>query len=138
MQALTILRGCFAAYITGVIIVWMGFLAASYLFGPSAEIGPWMWLTLFASAAYGAVLAAIVTVFVLLVWLVLAWRRSLVLWWIAPISSLAVGLLFASVLGGEVVFIIAAMLGLFLGSIFWLAAFGRSKSALLRLNFEAA
>ena len=132
MQALAVLRGCFAAYLAGVIIVWTGFLFA----GSPSVFGPWISLVI--SATYGAAFAAIVTIVVLLIWLLPAWRRSLVLWWIAPISSsLLVGLLFASSLGGKEIFMSAAALGLFLGSVFWLAAFGRNKTALMRLNFEA-
>jgi hypothetical protein len=133
MQIFAILKGCFAAYVVGVALSWATYLH-SYSQGNLHVFDQWS--SLFVSVAYGAIFAIPVAIFVILLWLILAWRKVTVYFYLAPaVSAALLGLMMWALNGSSTyALLFASCWGLILGATFWLFAFGRRNSVELGLR----
>lgn len=133
MQLIAVLKGCFATYAVGVLLSWTGYLY-SYWWGGLNVFDQWS--SLFVSVIYGAIFAAPVVIFVILLWVILAWRKTIVNFYVAPaVSAVLLGPMMWALNDGSVfALFIGAFWGLIFGTIFWLFTFGRRNSAELRLR----
>ena len=130
MQIKAILRGCVAAYGVGVLIVWADYLW-SYQQGTLHVFGPWG--SLFVSVVYGGLAALVVSAFVGITWILLAWRRVTVRYDVALAVGAIVTALLSRLLSSEwVATAIALLVGAIFGATFWLASFGRRRSVTMR------
>lgn len=133
MQIVAVLRGCLAAYLTGVLIYWADYLFSNWQ-GTEYLFGPWMSLVL--GIVYGAALAVPAVLFVMFLWWFLAWREAVVSFYLALISGAAVvGLLVASLSGSSDAILPGSLWGLICGATFWLAAFGLKKNVVLSFRW---
>ncbi|MEM6638125.1 MAG: hypothetical protein AAF667_19825 [Pseudomonadota bacterium] len=133
MQFFAVLKGCFATYVVGVAFSWANYLH-SYWQGKLHVFDQWS--SLFVSVVYGALFAAPIAIFVVLLWVILAWRKVTVKFYLAPtISAVLVGLMMWALNGGTIyALLLGAFWGVFFGTVFWVFTFGRSESADLRLG----
>ena len=129
-QVLDILRGCFATYVAGTVLLFVSELPSA-LTGPSVFT---IWESAIIFAVYGALFAVIATLIVLVLWLILASFKTVVRFPLAPFCG---GLIFCwlgLLIGGEIGFVVGFVLGGIAGIHFWYWAFGRIWDVQLRLR----
>ncbi|MEQ8876989.1 MAG: hypothetical protein RIC49_11335 [Phycisphaerales bacterium] len=132
MQIFSVLKGCLAAYLVGVLFNWTGQLLSS---AQGSGQGMDMWDSLWFAAIFGAILALPVTVAVLGLWYVLARRSATVSYRDALITGAGGTLLVFSAVGNPIPWLIVGMLlGASFGAVFWLTAFGRRRQVTLSLT----
>lgn len=130
-QVLQVLRGCFATYLATLLVLIL-LEVPIHANDPRPVFDFGQTVSLF--VIYGGVLALMISIFVVLIWAILAARKTTVSFWAAPITGV---LIFLPLLGyGSG--ITGALLGLFLGiavgGFFWFWAFGARSPVQMRFR----
>ena len=117
-----ILRGCFATYVAGTLLLFVAELPSAIFGDATFGLGE----TLVILMVYGAMLAFLLTLIVLFVWLILAFIQAEVVFPVAPAVAIA---LISLPMIAEVGLGAGLLLGVFFGGLagthFWYWAFGR-------------
>ena len=132
MQIFSVLRGCVAAYIVGVLFNWAGYLIdIRHRPRPAGDI----WTDLVFMAVMGGGLALIATILVLALWFVLA-RRGATVSYRDALTTGAAGTVLVFWLVGNLLpwLLVGVLLGAAFGAAFWLTAFGRRREVTLSLT----
>ena len=129
-QVFCILRGCAGTYLVVAVLGWLievSFVTADRpsMFTPAE--------TLIVYLVYGGFFAVLVTLFILMVWAVLAWAELRVHAAAAPLTAMALAItLFGRPDGVDPVTIMLTILvGSGIGALFWYFAFGTQKRVLM-------
>lgn len=132
MQILSVLKGCLAAFLVGVLFNWAGQLLSS---AQGSGLGMGVWDSLWFTIVFGAVLALPLTLAVLALWAVLARRGTTVSYRDALITGAGGTVLVFWAVGNPLLWLlIGVLLGAALGAAFWLAAFGFRREVALTLT----
>ncbi|MAC79630.1 MAG: hypothetical protein CML66_16385 [Rhodobacteraceae bacterium] len=132
MQLLQVLRGCLGAYAAGVLLY--SALIALYVWQRTPAVFS-AGRNFMMGVVYGGAMALPIVLAVILLWIVLAWKKVTVTWPVALIAgAFLTGL--ASIplshnLNGVVAF---ALIGMLFGAVFWGTAFGRTTRVRLSFN----
>lgn len=117
-----ILRGCFATYVAGTLLLFIAELPSAFFGSAVFDLGE----TLVILMIYGALLALLLTVIVLGIWLVLAIMQAEVVFPVAPIvATVLISIPMIAELGLGAGLLVGVFFGGFAGIHFWYWAFGR-------------
>lgn len=131
LQYLKVLRGCLAAYATGVFLLWLEALW-NKLMGIDSVLS--LWSSLFFLALVGVFIAAFITCIVLIIWALLAKRRVMVSFWVSPLVGVATLLALTISSMGLLGIIFSLLFGGLIGVVFWLAAFGSNRKVIIQFS----
>ena len=130
-QIKDILRGCFATYLAGTLLLFIAELPSAFFGTAVFDLGQ----TLGILMVYGALLAILLTVIVLAIWLVLAIMQAEVIFPVAPVvATFLISIPMIAEFGLGTGLIIGVFFGGFAGSHFWYWAFGRVWQVEMRLG----
>jgi hypothetical protein len=128
-----ILRGCFATYVAGTLLLFIAELPSAFLGTSVFHLGE----TLVILTFYGALLAILLTLIVLAIWLVLATLKAEVIFPVAPIvATLLISIPMIAESGLASGLLLAVFFGGFAGIHFWYWAFGRVWQVEMGFNKE--
>lgn len=128
-----ILRGCFATYVAGTLLLFIAELPSAFFGTAVSNLGETLVILMF----YGALLAILLTLIVLAIWLVLATLQAEVIFPVAPIvATLLISIPMIAESGLASGLLLGVFFGSFVGMHFWYWAFGRVWQVEMGFNKE--
>jgi len=137
-NVLEMLAGLFAASFVGILMMYVG----GQLFEWDATRSSPVWIGLLLYIAYGGMFGVLMSIFALLLWAILCWKRACVRWWVpSALNAIVLGGAF-SISGNVNEAVFCAFVGLCSGLALWRVAVGeklrfacRVEALLNRLEF---